>query len=148
MASVELVLVGFVEAAEFGLHVLHVGVFRNVAGVVGFHEEEKLSNVVLAEGEAVLGAGDRGFLGAGGIEEGENKNGQDDGNLEIVFAEHGRLLEWNEENVLRGNARGVTQRTDGVDLVFGGGGTGEGMGIENREEKVENRGNEDWSGER
>lgn len=70
---------------KFSFHEFHVGLLGYHAVFVGVHEEEELPDVLLADGEAVLGLGDGGFLGRGGAENGdgneEDQSGSDEFHL-------------------------------------------------------------------
>jgi len=82
----------FIKALEFGFHEGHIGLLGDHAVLVGVHEEEELLDVFFAEGEAVLGLGDGGFLRGGGAQEGDSgeQGGEDYDEPEPVrWIEHG-----------------------------------------------------------
>ncbi len=138
MFGVELALVGFVQALEFGFHELHVVLLGDHAIFVGVHEEEELFDVFLAESEAVLGLGDGCFLSGGSAEksDGGKKDGDDDKELHAVgWIEHDRVLQYwdrweavlalpNEVNVHLEEGMTVTQKMHWEYWIFGGRGEG------------------------
>lgn len=74
LPGVNLPLAGRIKPLEFGLHELHILLLGDHPVAVGFHDEQKLPDVLFAQSKPVLRPRDRGFLRGSGSKEAGRRN--------------------------------------------------------------------------